>query len=101
VAPDWVCEILSPGTALVDRGDKMPIYARHEVRYAWLIEPALKSLEVFRLESGRWSLLGTYGGKKRVRVEPFQAIEIDLQGLWTEAVETPAPAENPPESYTC
>ena len=25
--PDWVCEVLSPGTARIDRADKMPIYA--------------------------------------------------------------------------
>src|SRR6185503_17557356 len=25
LAPDWVCEVLSPGTQAIDRADKMPI----------------------------------------------------------------------------
>ena len=29
VAPDWVCEILSPGSRSKDREIKMPLYARH------------------------------------------------------------------------
>jgi Uma2 family endonuclease len=28
LAPDWVCEILSPKTAACDRASKLPIYAR-------------------------------------------------------------------------
>ena len=28
LAPDWVCEVLSPSTAGVDRTEKFPIYAR-------------------------------------------------------------------------
>ena len=28
LAPDWVCEVLSPSTARIDRGEKLPIYAR-------------------------------------------------------------------------
>ena len=27
LAPDWICEVLSPSTAAEDRADKMPIYA--------------------------------------------------------------------------
>lgn len=28
IAPDWVCEVLSPSTAGIDRTEKLPIYAR-------------------------------------------------------------------------
>jgi Uma2 family endonuclease len=31
VVPDWVCEILSPASASLDRAVKLPIYARHGV----------------------------------------------------------------------
>src|SRR5688572_17440640 len=37
--PDWVCEVLSPSTEAVDRADKMPIYAREGIPYAWLLDP--------------------------------------------------------------
>ncbi len=82
VAPDWVCEILSPGTARTDRVKKMPIYAQYGVSHAWLLDPILKTLEIFRLESSRWVLLGAHGGSDKVRAEPFIDVELDLGLLW-------------------
>ncbi len=84
VPPDWVCEILSPRTARIDRFRKMPIFAEHNVAFAWIIDPILKTLEVFRLESGRWSITGLYAEPVKVRAEPFEQVEIDLAGLWLE-----------------
>jgi Uma2 family endonuclease len=82
LAPDWVCEVVSPHTGRVDRMKKLPIYAREEIRHAWLVDPIVRTIEVFRLMSGRWSLLGVYGGDDNVRIEPFDAIEISLATLW-------------------
>jgi Uma2 family endonuclease len=82
LAPDWVCEVLSPSTEAVDRGVKMPLYATHGVRYAWLIDPLERSLEGFRSEAGRWRQIVLARGEERVRVEPFEALEIDLARLW-------------------
>ncbi len=45
LAPDWGCEILSPGTAKLDRTIKLPIYARERVSHAWIIDPNEKTLE--------------------------------------------------------
>jgi Uma2 family endonuclease len=39
VAPDWVCEILSPRTEATDRGVKMRIHRRERVGHAWLSTP--------------------------------------------------------------
>ena len=63
LAPDWVCEVLSPSTAVIDRVKKLAIYAREGVAHTWLIDPALRTLEV-------------------VRAEPFGDIELDLASLW-------------------
>jgi Uma2 family endonuclease len=83
LAPDWVCEVLSPSTEASDRADKMPIYARENVQFAWLIDPTLKTLEVFALNPDRrWLLAAVHRGEARVRAEPFDAIEIDLALLW-------------------
>jgi Uma2 family endonuclease len=84
VPPDWVCEILSPATARHDRIKKMRTFALHQVRHTWLIDPILKILEVFRLESGRWSLLDAFAENDKVCAEPFQEIEFDLANLWVE-----------------
>ena len=82
LAPDWICEVLSPSTGALDRADKMPVYAREGVKHAWLIDPLLQTLEVFRLAGERWLLVTTYKGAARVRVEPFEAVELDLAMLW-------------------
>jgi Uma2 family endonuclease len=83
LAPDWVCEVLSPSTAARDRVQKMPIYARENVQYAWLVDPILKTLEVFVLNPDRrWTVAGVDCDDARVRAEPFDAIEIDLALLW-------------------
>ena len=88
LAPDWVCEILSPSTAVVDRARKLAIYAREGVAHAWLVDPALQTLEVFRLEGGRWVLLGTHAGDEVVRAEPFGEIDLELGLLWSEPADS-------------
>lgn len=82
LAPDWVCEILSPSTAVLDRARKLPIYARERVRHAWLIDPAVHTLEVYRLAGEHFALLVTHHGEVSVRAEPFEALELELGGLW-------------------
>ena len=67
LAPDWICEILSSSTAKLDRVKKLAAYAREQVAYAWLIDPIAQSLEVLRLENGRWSILGVHCGDELVR----------------------------------
>jgi Uma2 family endonuclease len=84
VPPDWVCEILSPSSVRIDRIKKMTIYATHGVPYFWLIDPRDRTLEVLKLESGRWVVLGTYADDAKVRAEPFPEAEIELGRLWPE-----------------
>jgi Uma2 family endonuclease len=83
VAPDWVCEIISPSTEGIDRGKKRAIYAREGVSHFWLINPLVETLEVLALADGRWTLVATHVGAITVRVEPFEAIELDLSALWS------------------
>lgn len=83
-APDWICEVVSPGTAATDRVKKLAIYAREHVPNAWLVDPIARMLEVLRLESGRWSIVATHAGADTVRAEPFEALELDLTLLWEE-----------------
>ncbi len=85
LAPDWACEVLSPSTTTLDRAAKLPVYAREGVRHVWLIDPVARTLEHFRLEGAHSALLVTHAGKARVRVEPFEAIELELAYLWDEA----------------
>jgi len=86
VVPDWICEIVSPGSIRLDRVKKMGLYARHLVPHYWLLDPFGKTLEVLKNESGRWLIIGTFAEDDKVRAEPFQEIEIDLCLLWLENV---------------
>lgn len=78
VAPDWVCEVLSDSAEAVDRGRKRRLYRREGVGHLWLCDPRIQTLEVYRLENGRWVEIDTYEGEAKVRVEPFEAVELDL-----------------------
>jgi Uma2 family endonuclease len=87
IVPDWVCEVASPSTAAFDRADKMPVYARAGVQFAWIVEPSLQTLETYALENQRWVLLETFRGNRSVRAVPFDAIELELGALWAVAPE--------------
>jgi Uma2 family endonuclease len=80
--PDWVCEVLSPATESIDRSKKLSIYAREGVAHAWLVNPALRLLEVMSLAAERWSLVAPYQGDAKMRAEPFEEIELELAALW-------------------
>ena len=43
----------------------------------------LRTVEALRLESGRYLLLGTWRGDAKVRIEPFDAVELELSALWS------------------
>lgn len=82
LAPDWLCEVLSPSSQALDRGDKMDLYAREGVQNAWLVDPVARLLEVWRIEGRRWLRLGTWRGDAKVRAEPFEELELELGALW-------------------
>lgn len=86
LAPDWVCEILSPSTARLDSAEKLDVYARERVPYAWLLDPIAQTLEVLGLDGQHWVIETTHQAADRVRAVPFDAVEIDLAYLWGPAV---------------
>jgi len=101
LAPDWVCEVVSPSTEAIDRAEKMRIYAREGVRHAWLVDPIARTLEVFRLArktarrpkvkrkappdtpSGAWTLVDVWRDDAKVHAEPFDAVALELAALWS------------------
>ena len=85
LAPDWVCEVLSPSTERIDRGLKMRTYAREGVGHLWLLNPEARTLEVLRLQGEKWLVSAVYSGNETIRAEPFDAIELDPVSLWGEA----------------
>ena len=95
LAPDWLCEVLSPSTVRLDRLRKLPRYAEAGVAHAWLVDPIARTVEVLQLEGGRWVLLGTHGDETEpVRIPPFSEIAIDLSRWWLDEGEG-SPAAGP------
>ena len=85
IAPDWLCEVLSPGNAGYDRVKKVPKYARNGVEFVWIVDPIAHTLEVYRLSGEHYILMDSHEGDARARIEPFDAIELDLSMLWLPA----------------
>lgn len=82
LAPDWVCEVLSPSTEAIDRGQKLRIYSRERVAHAWLVDPLRQTIEVFELEAGSLTQRDQHHGDASVRARPFDAVELELRALW-------------------
>lgn len=82
MAPDWVCEVLSPSTQALDRGAKMDIYKREGVAHVWLVDPLARTLEAYRHSDAGWVRPGAWHGDVEVRVEPFATMAIDLKAMW-------------------
>jgi Uma2 family endonuclease len=83
LAPDWICEVLSPSTEYIDRSKKLRIYAREGIRHAWLVDPLRQTLEVLALELKRLEPIEEHHGDSRVRARPFDAVELELRVLWS------------------
>ena len=84
LAPDWVCEGLSPATAQIGRTDKLVIYAAYGVDHAWLVDPDLRTLETLTLTDGKWLLSGTFKNAEPVSAAPFEAHTFGLETLWAD-----------------
>ncbi len=82
LAPDWVCEVLSPSTRVLDLEGKRPIYAREGVGHLWLVDPAARTLEAFALGNGAWTPAGAARGDEPVSLPPFEAVAFPLGALW-------------------
>ena len=82
LAPDWVCEVLSPSTRKLDLGGKSAVYARAGVRTIWFVDPIARSLEAKVLRGGKWVAIATLHDDATVSLPPFEEISFSLGDLW-------------------
>lgn len=82
LAPDWVCEILSPGTRQFDLTEKRALYGEAGIPHLWFVDPIARTLEAFAWKDGAWSLIAALKDDDPVSVPPFDAIEFELSALW-------------------
>lgn len=82
VAPDWVCEIVSPGHERKDTLTLLLLLQRHRVPFYWLIWPEDRALLAYALDGASYRIVAnlTLSGDtpERVAVPPFEAVPINL-----------------------
>lgn len=92
-APDLIVEILSPSTACNDRVRKYRAYAEFGVPFYWIIDPAERVFQAYRLENGRYVDEAVLGGDEAFSPALFSGLEVSL----TEVFGGPSPLELVPE----
>ncbi|MBI2897000.1 MAG: Uma2 family endonuclease [Deltaproteobacteria bacterium] len=81
VLPDFCCEILSPTNARDDRLVKLPLYARCEVQWTWLVDPELRTVEVYRPIEAVAALVLVAKDDDVLALPPFDG-QIDVGRWW-------------------
>lgn len=82
LAPDWVCEILSPRTRRFDLTEKRELYRLASVAHLWLVDPDARTLEAFALVAAAWTLAAAFQDGDDIRAAPFEALAFPLAALW-------------------
>jgi Uma2 family endonuclease len=82
IAPDWVCEVLSPATGRLDRGPKRRIYAEAGIPHLWLLEPTEGTLGPFAPSGRQWLLLTTIQRGEQISIAPLEAVSFPLDDLF-------------------
>jgi Uma2 family endonuclease len=90
LAPDWVCEILSPGHERKDTVHHLLLLQRTAVPHYWILSPEDRTLIVYALDAGAYRLCWSVAYRppetpNLARIPPFESIDIDLAHLFGES----------------
>jgi Uma2 family endonuclease len=97
--PDFLCEVLSPSTALYDQGIKRDAYYQAGVPHYWLIDPTIQTLTLLERTERGYLIVQVAGPGETVRAAPFEGIEIPVDELFMDE-EGELPAEAPANQPT-
>lgn len=81
-APDLVVEILSPSTAYYDLRKKKEVYERAGVKEYWIVDPEMRSAEVYVNEKGKFRLLQELREKGSIRSQIIEGLSIPLENIF-------------------
>src|SRR5256885_7337745 len=62
-APEFIVEILSPKTAFLDKKSKRRVYARCGVKELWIIDPDIKTIQIYFLQKDAGRPAANYTAK--------------------------------------
>jgi Uma2 family endonuclease len=80
-APEWIAEVLSPSTARYDRTTKLRAYERAGVPEVWLIDPADRTVTIYRAAAGRYTEPVVLELEGRTAITAVPGISIDWDQL--------------------
>jgi Uma2 family endonuclease len=81
LVPEWVAEVLSPGTAATDRGIKADAYGAMGVGWLWLVDPDAGRVEPFVNVRGRMVPGPVFTRGQKVQAEPFSEASIPIDAI--------------------
>jgi len=76
-APDWIVEVLSPGTARYDQKKKLAAYERAGVPEVWLLDPRARNVAIYQLSDGAYAQPSVLKLEGRTTVAVAPEIVID------------------------
>lgn len=80
--PDLAIEVVSPSSVRTDRRDKFKLYAQGKVKHYWIVDPSMRTIEAYRLISGKYAGRVRGSGSDVVQLPPFPKLKIPLAKLW-------------------
>ncbi len=79
-APDWIIEIISPGTSSHDYIRKLNLYADAGVREYWIVDPRTEKITVYYLEVSD-PVIDNYTFQDKIKVNIYDDLWIDFKEL--------------------
>ena len=95
IPPDIAVEVVSPTPRdeRRDRIEKMDEYAAFGVRFYWILDPGLQSLEIFELAGGRYARAARATEGRMELVPGCAGLTVDLDDLWADLSRLGPPEE--------
>ena len=85
--PDLVAEIISRTSSTLDQVVKRNLYAKHGVKYYWIIEPLAEWIRAYELGAdGLYELVAEAHGREIFSASPFADLQVELATLWADPI---------------
>lgn len=78
-APDWIIEIVSPGSKRLDYYTKLALYRANGVREYWIVDPLKKTIVIYDMEHDDGPVL--HALSDTIKVNIYDDLEIDFSKL--------------------
>jgi Uma2 family endonuclease len=80
--PDWVAEIISPGSRELDEEVKLAEYERAGVPEYWLVDPQDRTIRIYTLEGDTYVLTSTAPASQAARSTTIEGFEVAVGDLF-------------------